>query len=105
MFHHEWNIFGWIGYTLSKTILQFDSLNYGKEFFAKYDRRHDLSIVGTYKINSKTRLSFTWVYGTGNALTLPISSIQTSNYPFRNSYNYGNQQTIYGERNGFRMPT
>lgn len=31
---------GWIGYTLSWTQMQFDSLNNGRKFYARYDRRH-----------------------------------------------------------------
>ena len=64
---------GWIGYTLSWTQMQFDSLNFGKKFYARYDRRHDFSIVGTYKLNDHITLSGTWVYGTGNSVTLPLS--------------------------------
>lgn len=63
---------GWIGYTLSWTKLQFDDVNHGKEFWAKYDRRHDLSVVGIYKITPKVTFSTTWVYGTGNAITMPL---------------------------------
>lgn len=65
---------GWIGYTLSWTWLQFDSLNFGERYPARYDRRHDISVVGIYKINDHITLSCTWVYGTGNAITLPVSS-------------------------------
>lgn len=69
----EGRLTGWIGYTLSWTQMQFDSLNFGKKFYARYDRRHDMSIVGTYKVNKHITLSGTWVYGTGNAVTLPLS--------------------------------
>src|SRR5205085_2293185 len=65
---------GWIGYTLSWTWLQFDSLNFGERYPARYDRRHDISIVGIYKKNDHITFSCSWVYGTGNAITLPISS-------------------------------
>ena len=64
---------GWIGYTLSWTQLQFDSLNFGKKFYARYDRRHDISMVGVYKLKKNIIISGTWVYGTGNAVTLPLS--------------------------------
>jgi hypothetical protein len=36
---------GWIGYTLSWTQLQFDEINFGKKFWARYDRRHDISLL------------------------------------------------------------
>ena len=44
---------GWISYTLSWATRQYDELNQGKRFFAKYDRRHTASIVGNYKISDK----------------------------------------------------
>lgn len=61
---------GWVGYTLSWTQFQFDSLNFGRKFYARYDRRHDVSIVGIYKLTDKITISGTWVYGTGNAVSL-----------------------------------
>ncbi|HOH99545.1 MAG TPA: TonB-dependent receptor plug domain-containing protein, partial [Bacteroidales bacterium] len=64
---------GWIGYTLSWTQRQFDDINQGEKFYAKYDRRHDVSVVGIYKITDDITISGTWVYGTGNAITLPLA--------------------------------
>jgi hypothetical protein len=64
---------GWAGYTLSWTYWQFDELNFGKTFFPRYDRRNDISLVGIYELNPKITLSAVWVYGTGNALTVPLS--------------------------------
>jgi hypothetical protein len=43
---------GWIGYTLSWTHWKFPELNQGKKFFPRYDRRHDLSLVGIYEVNN-----------------------------------------------------
>ncbi|HPS84718.1 MAG TPA: TonB-dependent receptor plug domain-containing protein, partial [Bacteroidales bacterium] len=65
---------GWVGYTLSWTQLQFDELNSGKKFYAKYDRRHDISIVNMYKINDVFTLSCVWVFSSGNALNLPVET-------------------------------
>ena len=95
---------GWIGYTLSWTQLQFDSLNSGKKFFARYDRRHDLSVVGIYKINDHITLSATWVYGTGNAITLPQAELSLPVHS-PGTPNGGNNWFItdYGEKNSFRM--
>ncbi len=73
-------ITGWLGYTLSWTELQFDELNFGKKFFARYDRRHDVSAVAVYHINDRITLSGTWVYGTGNAITLPLNSYVGNTY-------------------------
>jgi hypothetical protein len=62
---------GWIGYTLSWTWRKFDQLNQGEKFPAKYDRRHDLSVVGIYEFSPKWKVSGVFVYATGNATTLP----------------------------------
>lgn len=62
---------GWLGYTLSRTMRQFPDLNYGNAYPAKYDRRHDVSLVLTYDHNKRWTYGLTWVYATGDALTLP----------------------------------
>jgi len=64
---------GWIGYTLSYTYQQFPDLNNGNSFPAKYDRRHDLSVVGSYAFNKKWTASAVFIYGSGNAITLPTA--------------------------------
>lgn len=94
---------GWVGYTLSWTQLQFDEINFGKKYFARYDRRHDLSVVITQKIAKHIRFTTTWVYGTGNAITLPkaeygayVPGVNQNNF----NYYFVN---AFGEKNGFRM--
>ncbi len=67
---------GWLGYTLSWTQWQFAELNGGRPFFPRYDRRHDVSVVGIYELSKRITLSGTWVYGTGQALTVPIANYQ-----------------------------
>jgi CarboxypepD_reg-like domain/TonB-dependent Receptor Plug Domain len=82
---------GWIGYTLSWTWRKFADLNFGEKYPAKYDRRNDLSVVGMYELNKKWKLSATFVYGTGNAATLPerfyiIDGVLTQEYSRINQY-------------------
>lgn len=102
---------GWIGYTLSWTKWQFPELNFGKVFYPRYDRRHDLSVVGIYELNKKITLSATWIYGTGNALTLPLASYTgiSDNFYTRSNQGVasstlwrGRQVNEYGEKNSFR---
>lgn len=62
---------GWIGYTLAWTTRQFDELNFSRAFPAKYDRRHDISFVLVYEKSKKWTFGLTWVYATGDALSLP----------------------------------
>ncbi|RFS19597.1 TonB-dependent receptor [Chitinophaga silvatica] len=62
---------GWIGYTLGWTWREFPGLNNGRRYPAKYDRRHDLSVVASYEHNKKWTFSGTFIFGTGNVTTLP----------------------------------
>ena len=84
---------GWVGYTLSKTTRIFPEVNQGKEFYAKHDRRHDVSFIATYVLNNKLTFSLVWVYATGNAITLPVSRYIIE----------GQIINEYSERNAFRM--
>jgi hypothetical protein len=71
---------GWVGYTLSWTWRKFAALNFGEKYPAKYDRRNDMSIVAMYELNKKWKLSAAFVYGSGNAATLPQSFILLEAY-------------------------
>ena len=50
---------GWLGYTLSRSIRQFDRINLGRVYPYKFDRPHDLSVVSSYKLDEGTTLSLT----------------------------------------------
>lgn len=84
---------GWVGYTLSWTNRRFPDINNGEVFPARFDRRHDLSVVVAYDINKKWKIAATFVYGTGQATTLPIGRY----------FIEGKVVNQYGERNGYRM--
>ncbi len=82
---------GWVGYTLSWTKRRFDDLNNGETYFAKFDRRHDLSVVTMYELNKKWKFSAVFVYGTGNATTLPerfyvVEGVLSQEYSKINQY-------------------
>jgi hypothetical protein len=72
---------GWIGYTWSKAERLFNrpgqELNYGKVFPAKFDRRHDVSIVVSHKFSERFDLSGTWVFSTGNTGTLAFQKYES----------------------------
>jgi len=95
---------GWVGYTLAWVWLDFNDLNNGKRFHPRYDRRHDISVVGIYEISDHITLSGTWVYGTGNAISLPLGSYNMHGVHDVNNLNQGIVQgSYYGEKNTFRM--
>jgi len=85
---------GWLGYTISTTKRTFDDINDGEEFFAKYDRLHDLSIVVAHDYSDRWKFSMVFIYASGNATTMPISRYTIE----------GKIITEYGDRNSFRMP-
>ncbi|HSO88382.1 MAG TPA: TonB-dependent receptor [Draconibacterium sp.] len=85
---------GWVSYTWSRTMRQFDDINDGNSFPARQDRIHDLALVGIYEIAKKWSLSATWVYNTGNAVTFPSGKYEID----------GLIVGYYTERNGYRMP-
>lgn len=70
---------GWVGYTLSWAQQQFDEVNFGQKYFARYDSRHDISVVGIYEISEKVVFSGTWVLASGNPITLPVGEYEA--YP------------------------
>jgi len=82
---------GWVGYTLSWTWRKFSQLNDGDKFPTRYDRRHDLSVVANYETSRKWKFGAVFVYGTGNAITLPerfyfINGVLTQEYSRLNQY-------------------
>ena len=85
---------GWLSYTWSKTLRQFDEISNGNPFPARHDRTHDVSVVGIFDISKKLKFSATWVYYTGNAVTFPSGKYEIG------EINIG----YYTERNGYRMP-
>lgn len=85
---------GFIGYTLSFTQRQFDELNGGEPFFAKYDRRHDVSINLCYEIlRNKLSVSAVWIFASGNTMTIPIGYYFIA----------GSIVTEYSDRNAYRL--
>jgi len=82
---------GWVGYTLAWSWRKFPDLNKGNPYPAKFDRRHDLSVVGMYELNQKWKLSAVFVYATGNATSLPekfylVEGVLTQQFSSINQY-------------------
>jgi len=97
---------GWIGYTWAKSERQFEFINYGKVFPAKYDRRHDISIVFTHKFSDRFDIGGSWVFGTGTTATVAFSKYPVYNDGSFSRYSYWNSQVMhYDGRNNFRFPS
>lgn len=85
---------GWVSYTLSRSLRTFDDIDNGKEFSARQDRIHDISIVLMYRLNKSLAFSSSWIFYTGDAVTFPSGKYEVN----------GTYIPYYTERNGYRMP-
>ncbi len=93
---------GWIGYTLSWSDRQYQHVNFGKRFPYRYDRRHDLNLVVMHKLSGNIDFGLTWIYGTGNAVTLPTQTYLAQNVPHSTDENL--EVSYFKSRNNYRMP-
>lgn len=99
-------ISGWVGYTLSWSWRQFDNINLGEKFPYRYDRRHAVNIVVNIKLPRNISLTATWLYGTGNAITLATeeyNGIFPSPWGNFSANGFGADVQDLTKRNNFRM--
>lgn len=81
---------GFIGYTFGVTKRKFPGFNYdildspdqGRFFPPKYDRTHDLNIVGSYRLSERWTASAVFNYATGQAYTEPLGRTQMTGIPW-----------------------
>ncbi len=90
---------GWLAYTLSWNNRQFDGINRGEVFPFKYDRRHDISVVLSQDLSDRWSFSGAWIYGTGNAYSIPDSYFPAPFGYFSNNGGY----SVYAGKNNYRM--
>ena len=91
---------GWIGYSLSWSLRKFPELNHGNAYYAKFDRRHDLSLVGGYEFTKRFSISAVFVYSSGQRFTPVIGNYLVPN----SSYTSVDVLPIYGEKNAYSFP-
>ena len=85
---------GWLAYTLSWSRTRIDGINGGRWYDANNDRRHDINIVGTFRLNKRWTFNAAWVFNSGQAFTAP-----SGKYQIIDNWTY-----YYAERNGYRAP-
>ncbi len=91
---------GWFGYALGWINARFDSVNQGREFRPKYDRRHDFKFVGQYEINENWSVGANFTFQSGQSYTGATSSFW-SRLP---DMNFGRGKIIPSQRYGLRLP-
>jgi hypothetical protein len=91
---------GWFSYTYSRILLKTEdisgsnSINGGTYYPANYDKPHDLTLIGNYRLSHRVSFSLNFNYSTGRPITLPVGK-----------YFYGGaQRLLYSERNLYRIP-
>ena len=89
---------GWLSYTLAKSdrIFEGGSVNNGKKFPYKYDRRHNLSLCFNYEFSDRIDVSANWIFMSGARVTMPerqtvvvspTGEVIIEDYiPYRNNY-------------------
>ena len=65
-----------LNYTLAKSTRQFEGVNQGLSFPARYDRRHSFKLAWFYRINNNLNFTANWVYASGNKVTLPTGFVE-----------------------------
>lgn len=85
---------GWLSYTLSRSLREFDDIDDGKVFPSRQDRIHDLSVTAIYNFHPKWTASANFVFYTGDAVSFPSGRYEVD----------GVQVPYYTERNGYRFP-
>lgn len=86
---------GWISYTLSKTMTKIDGINDNRWYDASNDRRHDLNVIAMLDISDGWSLSASFLYASGQALSIPDAKYQLS----------GETVYYYSRRNNYRTPS
>ena len=90
---------GWISYTLSWSNQTFKDLNFGDKFPFKYDRRHVLSVTGSYELTKRWNMSAVFVFSSGVPFTIPTGRVNALNAGTIFEGNY----FIYEGRNNNRL--
>jgi hypothetical protein len=91
---------GWISYTYSRSLRRVltpyeeENINGGDWFASNFDKPHDLTLIGNYKVSSNTSISATFGYSTGRPVTYPEAKFDYS----------GNSLAYFDRRNEQRLP-
>ena len=97
---------GWVSYTLGRTELKIDGINYGDDqqnrvgqwYPTRYDQLHNLKISGFYELNDRWSVSSNFTYLSGTPTTFP-----THQYPTGGGF-INVPENANNSRNDLRIP-
>lgn len=104
---------GSISYGLMWAHRKIPGINGGKWFPAKFDNRHKVNVTLNYKLSDRIELNASWVFATGNRMTVPVGmyqSMQDADIPRAiaphpdEEMNQGLGLNYYTSRNNVRLP-
>jgi hypothetical protein len=91
---------GWISYTYSRSLVRVNAgtpaerINGGNYYASNFDKPHDVTLAGNYRVNRRFSTSLNFTYSTGRPITLPLAR-----------YNIDNTvRVFYSDRNTYRVP-
>lgn len=102
---------GTVGYGLMWNNRQFDELNRGEWFPAKYDNRHKINVNCQYEVKENVMLNVAWTYMSGNRMTLSLNNYKglggagfDSDMAPIGIFDTAWGLNEYGKRNNVRLP-
>jgi len=87
---------GWVSYTLSRSERKVEGINRGEWYPSRFDRLHNLSVVGSYQLNEKWSFSANFVYSTGTPATFPTNRYEIQGIVVPHNFDQS--------RNNYRIP-
>lgn len=95
------NLQGWISYTLSKSEQRTPGrnpaepgINNGEWYNSPWDKTHDISVTGTYRLSDKWTFGANFIFQTGQPATFPNGQYELG----------GLVVPVFGARNSSRLP-
>ncbi|MDF2158818.1 TonB-dependent receptor [Algoriphagus sp. CAU 1675] len=91
---------GWVSYTYSRSLRRVitpyeeEIINDGEWYASNFDKPHDLTLIGNYKVSTNTSISATFGYSTGRPVSFPQAKFDY----------FGNSLAYFGRRNEQRLP-
>lgn len=87
---------GWISYTLARTERQVNGINQNSWYPARFDKLHNLAVVGIYEVSKRLSLSANFVFGSGVPGTFPTNRFVVQGYVVPHNFQ--------DQRNNIRIP-
>lgn len=88
---------GWLSYTLARTERKVEGINNNDWFPARFDKTHNLSVVGLYQLNSRWSFSANFAFNTGTPATFPTNRFEWGGWAL--------PQNVNDSRNAARIPS